>query len=183
MYRDLTENKPPLGYWLYALAVALGGYNELAIRVLAIPAVLADDRPALVDRIAACRRPGRLPGCWPLCVAQHRSVPLRQRIEYGTFHEPVLGGVASADRSGMEFEPCWPLLAAGACVGAAALVKQVAILPAALYAVALMFRWRGERGRETAEWKSPCWRCAGTGVRAGRGGGPGRACPDCPGSG
>ena len=25
MYRDLTENKPPLGYWLYALAVALGG--------------------------------------------------------------------------------------------------------------------------------------------------------------
>ena len=20
MYRDLTENKPPLGYWLYALA-------------------------------------------------------------------------------------------------------------------------------------------------------------------
>src|SRR5664279_5123132 len=39
MYRDLTENKPPLGYWLYGLAVALGGYNELAIRLLPIPAV------------------------------------------------------------------------------------------------------------------------------------------------
>ena len=41
MYRDLTENKPPLGYWLYTLAVALGGYNELAIRVMPIPFVLA----------------------------------------------------------------------------------------------------------------------------------------------
>ncbi|MGZ3302702.1 MAG: ArnT family glycosyltransferase, partial [Isosphaeraceae bacterium] len=40
MYRDLTENKPPLGYWLYALAVAIGGYNELSIRLLPIPAVL-----------------------------------------------------------------------------------------------------------------------------------------------
>ena len=24
LYRDLTENKPPGGYWLYTLAVALG---------------------------------------------------------------------------------------------------------------------------------------------------------------
>ncbi|HEX3449165.1 MAG TPA: glycosyltransferase family 39 protein, partial [Isosphaeraceae bacterium] len=41
MYRDLTENKPPLGYWLYTLTVALGGYQELAIRVMPIPFVLA----------------------------------------------------------------------------------------------------------------------------------------------
>ena len=41
LYRDLTENKPPLGYWLYTLAVAVGGYNELAIRVMPIPFVLA----------------------------------------------------------------------------------------------------------------------------------------------
>src|SRR5437764_13208447 len=40
MYRDLTENKPPLGYWLYTLAVAIGGYRELAIRILPIPFVL-----------------------------------------------------------------------------------------------------------------------------------------------
>ena len=37
---DLTENKPPLGYWLYALGVKLGGYNELAIRLLPLPAIL-----------------------------------------------------------------------------------------------------------------------------------------------
>src|ERR1700722_9395789 len=41
MYRDLTENKPPLGYWLYTLTVALCGYQELAMRVVPIPLVLA----------------------------------------------------------------------------------------------------------------------------------------------
>ena len=41
MYRDLTENKPPLGYWLYELTVAikLGYTDELAIRVMPIPYV------------------------------------------------------------------------------------------------------------------------------------------------
>ena len=58
MYRDLTENKPPLGYWLYTLAVALGGYNELTIRLHADPVRPGDDRAGLVDR-AAARRAGR----------------------------------------------------------------------------------------------------------------------------
>ena len=62
MYRDLTENKPPLGYWLYALAVALGGYQELAIRVMPIPFVLATI--ALVWWIAL-----RLGGPGSACVA------------------------------------------------------------------------------------------------------------------
>ena len=33
MYRDLTENKPPGGYWTYAAAVALGGPGETTVRV------------------------------------------------------------------------------------------------------------------------------------------------------
>ena len=41
MYRDLSENKPPLGYWLYALTVAIGGANELTVRLMPIPFVLA----------------------------------------------------------------------------------------------------------------------------------------------
>ena len=41
MYRDVSENKPPLGYWLYTLAVAIGGANELTIRLMPIPCVLA----------------------------------------------------------------------------------------------------------------------------------------------
>ncbi len=40
LYRDLTEYKPPLGYWIYTMAVAIGGYRELAIRLMAIPFVL-----------------------------------------------------------------------------------------------------------------------------------------------
>jgi 4-amino-4-deoxy-L-arabinose transferase-like glycosyltransferase len=41
MYRDVSENKPPLGYWLYTLAVAIGGANETTIRLMPIPYVLA----------------------------------------------------------------------------------------------------------------------------------------------
>lgn len=41
MYRDLTENKPPLGYFLYAAAVGAGGYTEGAIRAMSLPYVLA----------------------------------------------------------------------------------------------------------------------------------------------
>ena len=96
MYRDLTENKPPLGYWLYALAVLIGGYNELAIRLLPIPAVLLSI--ALVWWIGG-RLAGSLagvPGRRAIRPAQHRSLPVRQRIEHGTFHEPVLGRVAGA---------------------------------------------------------------------------------------
>jgi hypothetical protein len=37
LYKDLSENKPPLGYWFYQGAVAMGGPNELAIRLLPIP--------------------------------------------------------------------------------------------------------------------------------------------------
>src|SRR5262245_40017361 len=60
LYHDLTENKPPLGYWIYTLAVALGGYRELTIRVMPIPFVLATI--ALVWWIAG-RLGGRVCSC------------------------------------------------------------------------------------------------------------------------
>lgn len=41
LYRDLTENKPPLGYWLYALPAVFGGASELSVRILPIPFALA----------------------------------------------------------------------------------------------------------------------------------------------
>src|SRR5579872_6287928 len=37
MYRDLTENKPPGGYWVYALAAAIGGRDELTVRLMPVP--------------------------------------------------------------------------------------------------------------------------------------------------
>jgi 4-amino-4-deoxy-L-arabinose transferase-like glycosyltransferase len=62
LYRDLTENKTPLGYWLYALAVGLAGYDELAIRIMPVPFILATI--AIVWWIA-----GRLAGKVSACVA------------------------------------------------------------------------------------------------------------------
>ncbi len=40
LYQDLSENKPPLGYWLYATAEAIGGPSELTIRLMPIAFVL-----------------------------------------------------------------------------------------------------------------------------------------------
>ncbi len=41
LYRDLTENKPPLGYWIYALSVWIGGASETTVRLLSAPFALA----------------------------------------------------------------------------------------------------------------------------------------------
>src|SRR5262245_36500138 len=62
LYRDLTENKTPLGYWLYALAVGLGGYHEIAVRIMPVPFILVTI--AIVWWIA-----GRLAGQMSACVA------------------------------------------------------------------------------------------------------------------
>jgi 4-amino-4-deoxy-L-arabinose transferase-like glycosyltransferase len=40
LYRDLAENKPPLGYWLFALATRLGGASEWTVRLTPLPFVL-----------------------------------------------------------------------------------------------------------------------------------------------
>ncbi len=50
MYRDVTENKPPGGYWLYMLAVRFGGMTERTIRLMPMPMVLLTI--ALVWRLA-----------------------------------------------------------------------------------------------------------------------------------
>ncbi len=153
MYRDLTENKPPLGYWLYALAVALGGYNELAIRVLPIPAVLLTI--VLVWWIGS-----RLAGALAACLAAGLYVLLSTDpylFGNGSNMEHFMNLFSVASLAllirGWSSSGRWPLVAAGACLGAAALVKQVAILPAAIYAVALVLRVGRERGQDAAAWK------------------------------
>ena len=60
LYRDLLENKPPVGYWLYEFAVKVGGADELTIRLLPIPLVLATI--ALIWWIAL-RAAGPAAGC------------------------------------------------------------------------------------------------------------------------
>jgi 4-amino-4-deoxy-L-arabinose transferase-like glycosyltransferase len=143
LYRDLTENKPPGGYWLYTLAVAVGGADETTIRVMPIPLVLATT--ALVWGIGL-----RLAGPGGACLAALTyAVASTDPYLYGNGanleHAINLGAVASLALliRGWSRPGRGAILAAGACLGAACLVKQVAITHLPLYAAALWVRKPG----------------------------------------
>lgn len=148
MYLDLTENKPPGGYWLYALAVALGGADEWTIRVMPVPLVLATI--VLVWWIGL-----RLSG------------PLAATVAAGTYalmstdpylfgnganleHALNLGAVASLALMVRAWRGSGSgtVATAGVFLGAACLVKQVAFLHGIVYAIALMVRGDDSDPRE-----------------------------------
>jgi hypothetical protein len=148
LYRDLSENKPPLGYWLYTLAVALGGYNELTIRVMAIPFVLATI--ALVWWIA-------------LRLAGPVSASLGAVLYALLSTDPFLFGNGSNLEHFINFFSTaalallifgWDcadrryLVACGAALAAAALVKQVAAVHALVFVAALVLRHRTGGSRQ-----------------------------------
>jgi 4-amino-4-deoxy-L-arabinose transferase-like glycosyltransferase len=147
MYRDLTENKPPLGYWLYTLAVALGGYHELAIRVMPIPFVLATI--ALVWWIGL-----RLGGPGSAGLAGALFVFLSTDpylFGNGANLEHFINFFAVAALAllirGWDRTERWSFVGSGICLGAATLVKQVAIVPAVVFVAALAWRtWSLEDG-------------------------------------
>ena len=149
MYRDLTENKPPLGYWIYTLAVAAGGYHELTIRVMPIPFVLATI--ALAWWISL-----RLGGPVSACLAAGLFAILSTDpylFGNGANFEHFINFFAVASLAllllGWDRADRWCLVGAGVCLGAAALVKQVAILPAAVFVAALAWRaWS-----QNADWR------------------------------
>ncbi len=143
MYRDLSENKPPLGYWLYALTISLGGANELAIRVMPIAPVLMTI--GLVWWVAR-----RLRGDGAAIVASI-LFSLLSTDPYlfgnGANMEHFLNlfgtlGLAALVRSWGEPNPKvrrgW-IAAAGASVALGALVKQVAAIDGPVFALALLF--------------------------------------------
>ncbi len=140
MYRDLTENKPPLGYWLYTLTVALGGYHELAIRVMPIPFVLATI--VLVWWIAL-----RLGGPGSAALAAGLFVILSTDpylFGNGANLEHFINFFAVASLAlflhGWDRTDRWSITGSGVCLGAATLIKQVAIVPAAVFVGALAWR-------------------------------------------
>jgi len=140
MYRDLTENKPPLGYWLYALAVALGGSNELTIRLMPVPAVLGVI--GLVWWIGLRLRGPVAAVLAAMTYAVLSTDPflygngcqLEQIINlFSTASLALL--IAAWDRPGRGL-----IFASGLCLGAAALVKQVAALNGSVFVLALLLR-------------------------------------------
>ena len=193
LYRDLTENKPPLGYWIYTAAIALGGYDELAVRIMPIPFVLAT--MAIVWWIAL-RLGGSGSGClaaalfmllstdpylfgnganlehfinffsvaslgllilgWnPLerPLAATRSKIQNPKSNHSDPKSKIQNPKSKISR-GPEAAPFaktwWCLFASGACLGAAILVKQVAVVHAFLLAPFILAKgWSqdGPRGR------------------------------------
>ncbi len=145
LYRDLTENKPPLGYWLYTLAVAIGGANELTIRVMAIPYVLLTI--GLVWWIAL-----KLGGPGAACLAAgvfavadtdpylfgngSNMEHFLNLFSVASLALIVGAGEGARHRRGL-------ILAAGACLAMATLVKQVAVTHGLVSAVFLMVPTQG----------------------------------------
>ncbi|HEV3122320.1 MAG TPA: glycosyltransferase family 39 protein, partial [Isosphaeraceae bacterium] len=141
LYRDLTENKPPLGYWLYALAVAPAGATELAIRVMPIPFVLATI--ALLWWIAL-----RLSGPAAACLAAG-IYAIASTDPYlfgnGSNLEHFLNFFSTAALACMVAAMLRPgligaIALAGLLLGCAALVKQVAVTHLLVFALAVFFR-------------------------------------------
>jgi 4-amino-4-deoxy-L-arabinose transferase-like glycosyltransferase len=140
LYRDLTEYKPPLGYWIYTMAVAIGGYTELAIRFMAIPFVLATI--AAVWWIAL-----RLGGPAASCLAAGLYILLSTDpflFGNGSNMEHFINlfstlSLAMVIRGWDRSDRRW-LFAAGCSLGAAALVKQVALAHAIVVVPALLLR-------------------------------------------
>ncbi len=137
LYRDLTENKPPLGYWLYTLAVAVGGPNEMTIRVMAIPYVLATI--ALVWWVGL-----RLGGPAPACLAAFLyAVASTDPYVFGNGsnmeHFLNLFSVASLALMlrAMEYRSRRTIFAAGFCLALGCLVKQVMATHGVVYAAFL----------------------------------------------
>jgi hypothetical protein len=140
LYRDLTEYKPPLGYWIYTIAVAIGGYAELTIRIMAIPFVLATI--AVVWWIGM-----RLGGPVAACLSGASYVLLStdpflfgngSNLEHfiNLFAVVSLGMVVRGwDRDDRRW-----FVGAGVFLGAAALVKQVAMAHALVVVPALLVR-------------------------------------------
>ena len=140
MYRDLTENKPPLGYWIYAMAVAIGGYRELAIRLMAFPFVLLT---IVVVWWIALRLAGSVAACLAAGLYALLSTdPFLFGNGSNFEHFVNLFAVLSLGLlvEGWSRESRWWIFGAGACLGLAVLVKQVAIVHALVFVPAILLR-------------------------------------------
>lgn len=156
MYRDLTENKPPGGYWLYALGVALGGQEELTVRLLPLPFVLATT--VLVGLVVRRIRGGPAGVAAAALFALVSSDPYLYGESANMEHMVNLfafGSLAALlaawPRGGR-----WGLAASGALLAGACLVKQTAVLHAPVFAAALLLRTEkdGSAGPERRTWRA-----------------------------
>ncbi len=147
LYRDLTEYKPPLGYWIYTMAVAIGGYTELSIRLMAIPFVLATIVAVwwIAMRLGGPVAAALAAGLYVLLSTDPFLFGNGSNMEhfinlFATLSLAML--IRAWDRNDLRW-----IFASGVCLGAAALVKQVALAHAIVFVPALFaLAWTGEAG-------------------------------------
>ncbi len=167
LYRDLTEYKPPGGYWFYALAIAIAGASELTVRLMILPVLLAT--LGLVGSIA-----GKLSGTLGAVIAMAVFVLVStdpyvfgngSNLEHlmnlactagvwafikafeSSLEENRSGAAAIGYLGGkMHGREIW-LFVSGCCIGLAATVKQVALI--ALFPILFEFaRSKSMAGRK-----------------------------------
>jgi 4-amino-4-deoxy-L-arabinose transferase-like glycosyltransferase len=137
LYVDVFENKPPLAYMPYAAAIALGGYSERSLRVLPVPFVL-------VTLWLVWRFTRRHAGAWAAAaavglyaVASSDPFTFANGANLEVYMNAFLTGSLCAAAHARETQRGRWALAAGACAGAAAALKQVAVLFLPLYGLYL----------------------------------------------
>jgi 4-amino-4-deoxy-L-arabinose transferase-like glycosyltransferase len=140
MYRDLTEPKPPAGYWLFTLAALPGVDPEFVVRLIPLPFVLAT--AALVWWLGL-----RLGG--PIAAFLAGTVYVLMSTDPFLFgngsnleHEVNAFSVAALAALVLAWNQKgrgW-ILASGACLGMACLFKQVAVAELPLLVVAAWLR-------------------------------------------
>ncbi len=150
LYEDLTENKPPGGYWLYRVATRIGGREELTIRLMPIPYVLGTI--GMIWWIVS-----RLGGPLSALVAAFAYAILSTSPALhgnGANMEHAINFFAVASLGMMVWiwpnrdGPWWGLELVGMLVGLATLIKPVAGLHGLIYAIAIGVRaGRSPRGR------------------------------------
>ncbi len=138
LYKDVSENKPPLGYWIYAAAVAIGGYDELAIRILPIPFVVAT---LLLIGWIGFRHARPWAGVTAAFVFALASTDARLYGNAAQFEHLInlfsTAALACLIRAFPRSDRRW-LAASGVCLGLAVLVKQLAVLPGLVVALAIL---------------------------------------------
>jgi 4-amino-4-deoxy-L-arabinose transferase-like glycosyltransferase len=169
LYRDLSENKPPLGYWIYAAGVALDPVDvETSVRLLALPFVLGTVSILWLVGL-------RLAGAWAGALAALAyGLTSTDPYVYGNgtqlglflnfFTTACLASLLAGLRSG---RLVW-FLAAGLTLGLSSLVRQVtplyllAIVPALWFHRTITTLQDSEPNKSPSPvWKTLCVLLAG----------------------
>lgn len=129
LYKDLTEYKPPAGYWFYAVAVAIGGSDEITIRLMMLPVILLNCLLIGIVLFRECSKPASIVGMlfFILLSTDPFVFGNGSNLEHLMNFLMTCSVACYLKYKRNETQLLWILLA-GLCAGLAAMVKQVCLL-------------------------------------------------------